>query len=359
MRSWILRKVPALRNNNGALQVRVRLEGKDHFINRLGRFDNPVAQAKAQSISAEIWSDFQQGQLDWSLSRYQPLVEGKDPDLLDALRVLMEEKRQGRTTHAYRLVRRYGDSIRTQAEVEAFVEWMGSEGLAASTQATILSTVRSVQPKNKALASVVIKVPTRSVHQEVLSNEEIKQVLADLKQNEAWYFSCFALWLGTGLRNAELIGLTWDCVRLEEGELLISKSLRRDGVATHKRRWGSTKTGKSRVVPINQELVLLLRVHQERMSELKLNTKTGLVFLTPRTHQHLYDSGLERVWKRSQKRVGLVPRRLYAQRHSFLSHALALGNSPADLAAVAGHRTEELLKTYAKPTGRLKMPSWY
>jgi hypothetical protein len=35
-----------------------------------------------------------------------------------------------------------------------------------------------------------------------------------------------------------------------------------------------------------------------------------------------------------------------------------MGNSPADLAAVAGHRTEELLKTYAKPTGRLVLPQW-
>ena len=153
MRRWILRKAPALRNNNGALQIRVRLEGKDYFINRLGRFDDPVAQAKAQSISAEIWSDFQQGQLDWSLLRYQPLVEGKDPQLLEALRVLMEEKRQGRTTHAYRLVRRYGEPIRTQAE--AFVEWVSSEGIAASTQATILCTIRSIQPQNKALISVL------------------------------------------------------------------------------------------------------------------------------------------------------------------------------------------------------------
>ena len=28
------------------------------------------------------------------------------------------------------------------------------------------------------------------------------------------------MWLGTGLRNAEVIGLTWDCVRMDEGELL-------------------------------------------------------------------------------------------------------------------------------------------
>ena len=94
------------------------------------------------------------------------------------------------------------------------------------------------------------------------------------------------------------------------------------------------------------------------MQCLGLNTKVGLVFVTPRTHRNLYDSGLEKVRKRSQRCVGLVPRCLYAKRHSFLSHALALGNSSADLAVVAGHCTEELLRTYAKPTGRVKVPTW-
>jgi len=104
--------------------------------------------------------------------------------------------------------------------------------------------------------------------------------------------------------------------------------------------------------------VVLLQEHKEQMAALGLDTQKGLVFVTPKTCGHLYDSGLERVWKRSQSRVGIEPRRLYAQRHSFLSHALAMGNSPADLAAVAGHRTEQLLNTYAKPTGRVVMPTW-
>ena len=112
------------------------------------------------------------------------------------------------------------------------------------------------------------------------------------------------------------------------------------------------------MVPLSQQLVEVLKQHRKTMQCLGLNTKDGLVFVTPRTHRHLYDSGLEKVWKRSQRRVGQAPRRLYAQRHSFLSHALAMGNSPADLAAVAGHRTEELLRTYAKPTGRVKVPTW-
>ena len=353
-----MRKAPSLRNNNGALQVRVRLGGKDCFINRLGRWEDPVVQARAQAIAAEIWRDYREGTLDWSLCRYKPLVKGQDPELLKGLEDLMLRKRQGRVTHAYRVVKRYGGGIRTPVEVEGFVRWMEREGLAASTQLSILSTIRSVQPQNQALGSVRIKVPPRSVQEEVLSKGEIQRVLQDQRVNEDWYYPIFAVWLGTGLRNAELIGLTWDCVRLEEGELLISKTLRRDGVATHRRQWGGTKTGKSRVVPLREDLVVLLQAHQQQMAGLGLNTRDGLVFVTPTTHGHLYDSGLERVWKRSQRRVGIQPRRLYAQRHSFLSHALAMGNSPADLAAVAGHRTEQLLNTYAKPTGRVVMPQW-
>ena len=52
-------------------------------------------------------------------------------------------------------------------------------------------------------------------------------MLTDLKIHEAWFYPCFLLWLSTGLRNSELIGLTWDAVRLEDGELLISKTLKR------------------------------------------------------------------------------------------------------------------------------------
>ena len=117
------------------------------------------------------------------------------------------------------------------------------------------STIRSVQPLNRALDAAVIKVPHRQVMEEVLSIPEIQKVLAYQKEKESWFYPVFALWLSTGLRNAELIGLTWDAVRLAEGELLITKSLRRDGVNTHLRRWGTTKTGRSRVVPLNPEIV--------------------------------------------------------------------------------------------------------
>ena len=34
----------------------------------------------------------------------------------------------------------------------------------------------------------------------------------------------FALWLSTGLRNAEVIALTWDCLRMDGGEMLRKNS---------------------------------------------------------------------------------------------------------------------------------------
>ena len=176
-----LKKPPRVRDNNGALQVRLRLDGRDYFINRLGRFDDPVAQARGQAICAEIWRDAQQGDLDLSLNRYRPLVEGRDVHLLEGLAQLSEEKKQARVTHAYRLVKRFGLPIRTRAEVDRFLVWMKNEGLAASTQSTILSTIRSVQPGNKALRLDQVKVPLRSVQEEVLSEQEVRHLLDDLR----------------------------------------------------------------------------------------------------------------------------------------------------------------------------------
>ena len=274
-----------------------------------------MAVARAQAIAAEIWSDIQRGDLDESLSRYRPLVEEEESDLLRGLKHLMEAKRQARVSHAYRTVQRYGRSIRTRTEAEGFIQWMTHQNLAASTQSTILSTIRSVQPRNKALQAVRVKVPARRVQEEVLSRHEIQAVLEDLRSFETWFYPVFALWLGTGLRNAELIGLSWDAVRLEEGELLIHKTLKRDGTATHRRSWSTTKTGRNRVVPLREDLVVLPQRHQEQIQSLSLDTKSGLVFVIPRTHGHLYDFGLEKVWKRSQQRIGFNPRFLYAQRH--------------------------------------------
>ena len=136
------------------------------------------------------------------------------------------------------------------------------------------------------------------------------------------------------------------------------KTLKRiDGVAT-RRQWSTTKNKKHRYVPISKMLMSVLTAHQCKMIELELYDPRGFVCVTRRTKSNLYDLLLERVWKRTLEAVNIRYRKLYSQRHTFLSHTLAAGNSPADVAAIAGHRLEELLATYSHPTGNIKMVEW-
>ena len=51
-------------------------------------------------------------------------MEGRDQELLDALRSLAEEKRQARVTHTFRVVKKFGLPIRTKTEVDRLLGWM-------------------------------------------------------------------------------------------------------------------------------------------------------------------------------------------------------------------------------------------
>jgi integrase len=354
-----VRKPPSLRNNNGVIQLRVRIDGNDHFINRLGHYNNPVALAKASMLSARIWQDYCSGNLDYSLESYQPVPEDSaDESLVQSLRQFFLSNGQARVRHALRLVEAYGKPLRTKQQVAAFLWWMEDRGIAPQTRVGILSTFRRVKPEQPAFCGHHIKVPPRSVVNEILSRNEVTLILEHLKQNDDWYYPIFFLWLGTGLRNAELIGLTWDSVDFEQSELKITKSLRRRDDSNTLREWSNTKNRRHRIVPLTPGVVDVLKQHRLRMQDLNLYAPQGLLFLTRRSKSNLYDLLLERVWKRTLEACGVRYRKLYSQRHTFLSHTLAAGNSPADVAAIAGHRLDELLKTYAKPTGSLKIVEW-
>jgi len=353
-----LRKPPALRSNNGALQLRVRINGNDAFINRLGSWNDPTAIAKASALSARIWADYCSGIFDPTLRSYQASGDREDTELLSALKILAEQTRQARTVHAYRTFKKYGKTIRTKEDTHSFVLWMRSRGLQNQTIAGILCECRRVLPKSKSLFSYPLKIPKTSIHGDVLGTEDIKLVLDYIKSKETWFYPLFLLWLSTGMRNGELRALTWDCINWNDAELLICKSLRMDALNTHRFILSTTKTGVERIVPLNASVLEVLNHHQQHQKSIGLYDPEGLVFLTPISHQNVYDSLLSKVWKRSLLRCGLKPRRLYSQRHSFISHSLAMGNSAADLAQVAGHSTETMLKVYAKPTGRLMLPNW-
>jgi integrase len=139
---------------------------------------------------------------------------------------------------------------------------------------------RQCSGNNRHLLSHKLKWQRRSVLSDVLSVGQIQAVLSDLETNKPWYCLLYLLWLSTGLRNAEIRGLTWDCIRWEGGEVLVMKSLRRDRYSSGKVEWALAKTGKERVVPLILEVLDVLRQHQWEMEELGVYDPYGLVFVT-------------------------------------------------------------------------------
>ena len=272
-----MKKPPSLRSNNGALQLRVRIDGTDAFINRLGSWSDPAAIAKASALSARIWSEYCSGTFDKTLRTYQTTTERRDKGLLEGLQHLATTNRQGRTIHAYRTLLKYGKTLRNRKDVDLFIAWMQQQGLKNQTIIGILSEFRRVEPECNNLFSCSLKFNKTPRHTDVLSAGEIQAVLIDLQTNDAWFYPLFFLWLSTGLRNGELRALTWDCVRWQEGELLIHKSLRVDGLSTHRFIPATTKTGKERIVPTNHQLLQTLKNHQIHMDQLGLYESDGLI----------------------------------------------------------------------------------
>jgi len=307
----------------------VRIDGKDAFINRLGRRDDPVAGAKAHAIAAQIRSDYQQGVFDRSLMAYQPLVGGKQLGLLEALRVRAESKRQAAVIHAHKLLERYGKPIRTKkrcrgiplmVEETSWLERLHHRWVDDSLPPVLWRKLLPVFLQAQVAAAFGA---------ERCDERGSNPIRAERPRDQrSWYYLLFLRWLSTGLRNAEIRGLAWDCIRWEDGEFLVCKSLRRDGYCSGQHSWATTKTGRERVVPLTAQLLEVLRRHKEQIEQLGIYGPYGLVFVTPTCYSNIYDHLVGRVWHRSLQRCGLKPRRLYAQRHSCLSHALAMGTPP-------------------------------
>jgi len=257
------------------------------------------------------------------------------------------------------VIKRYGKPLKSLSDTQEFIRWAQDvQGLSNRTIVGILCECKRSCPESKHSFQHNLRYKKTIARSDVLSTEEIKTILADLKKHDAWFYRLFSVWLSTGLRNGEIRGLTWDCFRWDEGELLISKSLRDDGFNAMNVTWASTKTGQERIVPMSPLVKEILQQHKASMEQMGIYEPQGLVFVTSRNHRSIYDDLIGRRWKQSLQRCGIKHRRLYSQRNSFLSHPLGMGNSPADLAQIAGHSTQMLLKTYVKPTGRVQIPNW-
>ena len=178
------------------------------------------------------------------------------------------------------------------------------------------------------------------------TKDEVRRILKHF-DNTHWGDYVYFLF-HTGARPSEAIGLRWGDVDLKAGTARIESTLRRSRGSSSKRERSSTKTGESRLIPLST--VLVSRLY------LKAGEEHELIFTSPKGHPIDDRNFRRRYWKPALTKLGIEYRRPYLMRSTCESHLLASGMSVVDVAAIAGHRPETLMRHYAGIVRAVKLP---
>ena len=221
-------------------------------------------------------------------------------------------------------------------------------------QAKLLGYIRV----NPADAAVTPRVEKKQV--ETLDAEDIGKFLAAIRGTKYEYPLFVAVF--TGLRQGELLGLTWDCVDFEHGMLLINKQHNRVKGDTEFR-FASLKNDKARVLTVADEVIDVLKLQKQRQESWAAALGNGwenpdnLVFTTE-FGRYINNKILYQNFKRIAKNWGKPGLRFHDLRHTYAVNSLRAGDDIKTVQENLGHATASFtLSTYAHATPGMKRES--
>ena len=185
--------------------------------------------------------------------------------------------------------------------------------------------------------------------QEFLEAAEAEQRIRDgTDHSQACFSALFITLLLTGIRPGEALALRWS--DLNGSDLRVQRA--QTVGANNKKLIASTKTGRSRVLPLGERALRTLQQHRVRQAKWKLMLGAmyedqGLIFANETGGLLDAQNIVNRHFKPLLKRVGLPPIRLYDLRHSHATLLMAAGEHPKVVQERLGHSTITLtLDTY-------------
>jgi len=243
----------------------------------------------------------------------------------------------------------------TPADVERFMATKLAAGLSPSTVARIRATLRRALTVALRQGMVVrnaaaLADPPRNQPREFtpLSRDEARAFLETIRGHRLE--ALFVVALTTGLRQGELLGLTWDGVDFPRRRITVRQALQRIGGEPT---LVEPKTAKSRrtitVPPVAMEL---LRSQHDWHTAMQSTTdepwnRLGLVF-TSVTGTPLDGSNVTHVFQRMLSQAGLPRIRFHDLRHTCASLLLAQGTHMRVIMEQLGHSQISLtMNTYS------------
>jgi integrase len=185
--------------------------------------------------------------------------------------------------------------------------------------------------------------------QQFLEAAEADQRARDAVGNDQASFSAlFITLLLTGLRPGEALALKWS--DLDGSYLRVQRALTTG--SKNEKLIASTKTGRSRVLPLGERALRTLQQHRVRQAKWKLKLgglyqDRGLIFANETGGLLDAQNIVNRHYKPLLNRAGLPAIRLYDLRHSHATLLMAAGEHPKVVQERLGHSTITLtLDTY-------------
>jgi integrase len=158
-----------------------------------------------------------------------------------------------------------------------------------------------------------------------LSDEERLRLLKTCKESSNPYlYPVVVLALSTGMRQGEIMGLTWDVVDLHKGRAVLHE----------------TKNGDRRPVAITGHALELLK-------ELSKIRRIDSKLLFPSKEKAQKPMDLRSPWETAVRRAELDDFHFHDLRHSAASFFAMNGVSLAEIAEILGHKTLQMVKRYA------------
>ena len=175
-----------------------------------------------------------------------------------------------------------------------------------------------------------------------LKDGEIPAFLRMIEGNP--YEGLFYMAIFTGMRESELIGLTWDCVDLEKGRIHLYRQLKAVRGKSKTYAFTTLKNKQERSFLIPSSVIKALKKVRIQQAEWKLNygilfqNKDNLVF-TDKLGHHLATRSVYNNFKAIVKKMGLPEVRFHDLRHTYATLALQNGVDYKTISNNLGHAT--------------------
>lgn len=200
---------------------------------------------------------------------------------------------------------------------------------------------------NPCEGAVLPKVSKKEIR--TLSNEQVKGLL-ELADSDEVYGILLKLIVLTGLREAEAMGLTWDCVDFEKGTILVNKQLQKRPKSADGMVFSSLKNGKPRLLRPAPYVMELLRQRQERQRRQRLEAGeaweewhdaqvNGSMVFTTLTGSYLSPQTVYNHFKVMAATLGVPNARVHDLRHTFAVLSLENGDDIKTVQGNLGHAT--------------------